>query len=159
MIRRAAAEDARAARLGAQLRAAREVRGWSRPEMVARLPCAITFQTLASYESGYRHFTVTRLLDLCEVLDVSAVDLIEKITGRRGEVVVSRRALAGSTWPSLTPLRRWASASLTRDPGRDRIVLSATAVAIAAELCGLSAATMDAHLRSTTSVEEEEVSQ
>ncbi|CRK59222.1 hypothetical protein [Alloactinosynnema sp. L-07] len=121
--------------------------------MAALLPFDVTFQTLASYELGNRHCTVMRLLDLCDSLEVSASEVVGVVSCHAGDcpaptgIVVSCAVLARTTRPALHPLRRWAKTMVTRDPSRDRVVLSDAAVVIAAELCGLSPATMDAHLR------------
>lgn len=58
--------------LGAELRHAREAKGWSRAQFVARLPSGIGERTLLSYEHGTRAFTVPRLIELSAGFGVGA---------------------------------------------------------------------------------------
>lgn len=56
--------------VGEELRRTREMRGWSRPQLVARLPSGIGDRTLLSYEHGTRQVTVLRLIEICRALGV-----------------------------------------------------------------------------------------
>lgn len=64
--------------LGQALRHSREARGWSRAELVARLPSGIGERTLLSYEHGTRHLTMLRFLEICEVLGVASPELLHQ---------------------------------------------------------------------------------
>lgn len=96
--------------LGDELRTARKLRGWSRKDLVVRLPCQISLQTLATYELGTRHCSVARFLELVDTLEVSALDLwaraLERITdvehapGMHVDLVVAARTgRAGAAAP------------------------------------------------------------
>lgn len=62
--------------LGEELRRVREAAGWSRAQLVARLPSGIGERTLLSYEHGTRQVSVSRLVEICEGLGVSAPRLL-----------------------------------------------------------------------------------
>lgn len=64
--------------IGEELRRAREANGWSRSQLVARLPSGIGDRTLLSYEHGTRHFTLLRFIELCAALDVAAPTLLNQ---------------------------------------------------------------------------------
>jgi len=51
--------------LGEELRREREALGWSRAQLVARLPSGIGDRTLLSYEHGTRHSTALWLIEIC----------------------------------------------------------------------------------------------
>lgn len=64
--------------IGEELRRAREANGWSRGQLVGRLPSGIGDRTLLSYEHGTRHLTVIRFIELCAALDVAAPTLLNQ---------------------------------------------------------------------------------
>src|SRR5690349_10328107 len=68
--------------LGEELRCAREALGWSRLQLVARLPSGIGERTLLSYEHGTRHLTALRLVELCYALGVDAPTLLRRALQR-----------------------------------------------------------------------------
>lgn len=72
------AEKAISRAIGEELRRAREANGWTRGQLVSRLPSGIGDRTLLSYEHGTRHLTVLRFIELCAVLDVSAPTLLNQ---------------------------------------------------------------------------------
>lgn len=81
--------------LGRRLRARREARGWTRPDLAARLPSRPTEHTLLTYEHGTRRMTVERLIELCDALGEDAGDLLYEITGRpQPDRAARRRAIA-----------------------------------------------------------------
>jgi hypothetical protein len=61
--------------LGDELRRAREACGWSRWQLVARLPSGIGDRTLLSYEHGARHLTVIRLIEICWAMGFDSATL------------------------------------------------------------------------------------
>ncbi|GAB1516532.1 helix-turn-helix domain-containing protein [Actinophytocola sp. KF-1] len=76
--RNEATERAISRAIGEELRRAREANGWSRGQLVSRLPSGIGDRTLLSYEHGTRHLTVLRFIELCSVLDVAAPTLLNQ---------------------------------------------------------------------------------
>src|SRR3954447_2908080 len=64
--------------LGEELRRTREGLGWSRLQLVARLPSGIGDRTLLSYEHGTRHLTVLRLIELGRAMMVDAPTLLAR---------------------------------------------------------------------------------
>jgi transcriptional regulator with XRE-family HTH domain len=139
--------------LGDELRGLRLSRGHTQGELVRRLPADITAQTLASYELGARHCTVQRLFDICEVLEVSAADVLDQVMRRLHQPVattgltIDLRALARSTSVRLYPLRRWAIIACEQRPDLTDTTLSSTSVEFAAELCGTTVATLTTALK------------
>lgn len=115
------------AAVGAELRRARDTLGWTRAELIERLPFDIHPQTLAGYERGAVHCTVGRFIDMCSVMGVSAPDILAcamqraeidlDITG----VQVDLRAVISNSTPALLPLRRWARARLKTELSRDGV--------------------------------------
>jgi transcriptional regulator with XRE-family HTH domain len=73
-----ATEKAISRAVGEELRRAREENGWSRGQLVARLPSGIGDRTLLSYEHGTRHLTLLRFVELCAALDVAAPTLLNQ---------------------------------------------------------------------------------
>src|SRR4051794_20054161 len=63
---------------GAELRRAREVLGWSRIQLVERLPSGIGDRTLLSYEHGTRHLTVLRFVEISRELITDAPTLLSR---------------------------------------------------------------------------------
>lgn len=134
--------------LGDELRGLRLSRGHTRGTLVLRLPADITAQTLASYELGARHCTVQRLFDICDVLGVSAADVLDRVLHRLHPGVattgltIDLRALARSTSVCLRPLRRWAIIACEQRPDLIHTTLSGASMAYAAELCGTTVSTL-----------------
>jgi len=61
--------------LGEELRRAREACGWSRLQLVARLPSGIGERTLLSYEHGARQLTMLRFIEICRAMGVDSATL------------------------------------------------------------------------------------
>lgn len=83
--------------LGGEIRSAREAARLTRPELVARLPCAASVPTLANWEMGKRAIPYAKLMDVGRALGVSGPDLFRRAAERvaedaRGESVESGRA-------------------------------------------------------------------
>lgn len=117
-------QDAAVARaIGEEIRRARESVGWTRAELVARMPSDIHPQTLATYERGIRQCTVGRLVEICRTMGMSAPDVLSWAM-QRAEIdlvtiglQVDLRAVLADSRVELLPLRRWARGRLTDDPG------------------------------------------
>jgi transcriptional regulator with XRE-family HTH domain len=62
--------------LGDQLRQARSNLRLTRQEVLQQLGLGLSTQTLASYELGNRRISVIRLIELADVLGVSALELL-----------------------------------------------------------------------------------
>lgn len=108
--------------IGEELRRARESAGWTRADLVARMPSDIHVQTLATYERGVRQCTVGRLVEICKTMGASAPDLLRWAV-QRAEIdlptiglEVDLDAMLRSKEPELLPLRRWARGRLNDDP-------------------------------------------
>ncbi|HVK19982.1 MAG TPA: helix-turn-helix transcriptional regulator [Actinokineospora sp.] len=152
--------DRRVRVLGKLLHAVRDARGWSRPELIARMPDEISHQTLASYEQGTRNVRVSRLFELCDALGVRASEIFaatendpEYATETRldpapldpaplGGVTVDGAtvdlvAISRSHTSSLRPLRLWAQACLVHQPERRHVELSPHAITVLAGLCDM----------------------
>ncbi|WP_424184684.1 helix-turn-helix domain-containing protein [Actinokineospora sp. G85] len=136
--------------LGAELRALRRTRRWTRKELVARLDTEISVQTLASYEQGVRHCSVVRFVELCQALGVLPHDVLDRVGSRVfacspvGRTAVDVRRAAGVREPEYAPLRRWA---VQRGGTGPKVVyLDASALASLAALCGVEPAVLAARL-------------
>lgn len=131
-------EEARAKTLsraiGEELRRAREAAGWSRLQLVARLPSGIGDRTLLSYEHGTRHLTVLRFLEICRALGVAAPTLLTQALQRtRLELAnlvlrVDLHALLNDESDTYRPMVQWAKNKLNKFPRWCR--------GISAVLCG-----------------------
>jgi transcriptional regulator with XRE-family HTH domain len=130
--------------LGDELRRARKSRGWTQPDLAAIVD--ISVPTLGTYELGTRSIGVQRFVQLCQVLEVSASDLLARSIQRaaRAEhsdrLPVDLRLILRDERPDLAPLRRWALHRLSSVPDRGSTVVhfDLPAVMRLAELCGLS---------------------
>lgn len=107
--------------IGAELELVREERGWSRGQLVARLPSGIGERTLLSYEHGQRHVTVLRLLELCRALGVTAAELLTAALQRARleldnlALLVDLRAVVEDESTKFRPLRQWARNKLNKN--------------------------------------------
>lgn len=116
--------------LGDELRRARRDRRLSRQAVLNQLGLGLSNQTLAAYEQGTRSLSVIRLVELADVLGVSALELLARALRRasRVEPLVSQlpidlAAVVRDETPALAPLRRWAKTRLGSLPdGTDTIV-------------------------------------
>lgn len=108
--------------IGEELRRAREAVGWSRRQLVARLPSGIGDRTVLSYEHGTRHLTVIRLLELCRVLGVLGPTLLTNALQRaRLDLAnlmlrVNLKELLKDENVKFRPLAQWAKNKLNKCP-------------------------------------------
>ncbi|QFU94372.1 helix-turn-helix domain-containing protein [Amycolatopsis sp. YIM 10] len=130
--------------LGARLRLLRRGRRLSRERVCALLHNDMSIGTLGSYESGARRLTVSRLVELCEVLGTTAHDVLADVhrdLRRPGpRIRIRLRVITRARDPELRPLRAWAEARVALlPPGPEpEIELDEAALREAATLCGLS---------------------
>lgn len=116
-------DDAAVARaIGQEIRRARESVGWTRAELVARMPSEIHVQTLATYERGVRQCTVGRLVEICRTMGMSAPEVLTWAL-QRGEIDlqtlglhIDLNAVVNDKRAELLALRRWARSRLSEDP-------------------------------------------
>jgi transcriptional regulator with XRE-family HTH domain len=108
--------------IGEELRRARETNGWSRGQLVARLPSGIGDRTLLSYEHGTRHLTVLRFLELSRALGVAAPTLLTQALQRARIQLqnlvlrVDLRQLLDDENEKFRPMVQWARNKLTENP-------------------------------------------
>lgn len=108
--------------LGDELRRVREAEGWSRVQLVERLPSGICDRTLLSYEHGTRHLTALRLVELCFSLQVDAPTLLGRALQRARihiehlPLKVDLRSLLKDETPTYRPLAQWAKNALNEHP-------------------------------------------
>lgn len=109
--------------IGHEMRRARDAVGWTRAELVARLPFDLHTQTLAGYERGAVQCASSRFVLLCQAMGVSAPDILAWAMQRAlidlptTGVQVDVHAVVHDNAPDLLPLRRWARKLLKDDPG------------------------------------------
>jgi transcriptional regulator with XRE-family HTH domain len=77
-----------AQRVGANLRKARWLRGWTQDEVAAR---GITYRYYQELERGERNPTLKTLLELAGILGVTVADLVNVPGSRPAEVPLSAR--------------------------------------------------------------------
>lgn len=132
--------------LGDQLRQARSNLRLTRQEVLQQLGLGLSAQTLASYELGNRRISVIRLIELADVLGVSALELLARGLRRASRVEppmsalrVDLAAVVHDRTPELAPLRRWARTWLeSREDRPDTVVrLEPAAVQSLAEICAV----------------------
>jgi transcriptional regulator with XRE-family HTH domain len=117
-----ASEKAISRAIGEELRRTRESRGWSRVQLVARLPSGIGDRTLLSYEHGTRHLTTLRLIELCRALDVSAPTLLNQALQRARinlqhlTLQVNLPYLLNDCSDKFRPMHQWARNKLNENP-------------------------------------------
>lgn len=110
--------------IGAELRLAREERGWSRAYLVKRLPSGVGARTLLSYEQGSRGLAIARFIEVCHVLGVSAAELLtrafQRARIRLEELVlqVDLVAVLADDAPALSALHQWAHHKMRRQQSR-----------------------------------------
>jgi transcriptional regulator with XRE-family HTH domain len=109
--------------IGEELRRAREANGWSRGQLVARLPSGIGDRTLLSYEHGTRHLTVLRFLELCRALGVAAPTVLGQALQRARihlqnlGLEIDLRQLLNDRSDKFRPMVQWARNKLVENPG------------------------------------------
>jgi transcriptional regulator with XRE-family HTH domain len=106
--------------IGDALRRARVSVGWSRAELVSRLPSQIHSQTLAAYERGVRQCTIERFVEICLAIGVSAPSVLGGALQRAEidltTIQIDLRAVLNDNNAELLPLRRWARKRLEDEP-------------------------------------------
>jgi transcriptional regulator with XRE-family HTH domain len=108
--------------VGEELRRAREVLGWSRLQLVERLPSGIGDRTLLSYEHGTRHLTVLRFVEISRELITDAPTLLSRGLQRARVYVenltlsVDLRALLHDGSDTFRPMVQWARNALNEHP-------------------------------------------
>lgn len=148
--------------LGRQLRACRQVHGWTRREMVARMSRPVSLRALESYESGSREPSVYRYWSLCGVLGVDPQVPIRAAVTQLGvadpaAVCTDLRAIVTDRSEDLIPLRAWARLQLCTLPaeGAGIAYLSPAAVPPLAALCGLRAEVLVRRIRMLSASDEQ----
>jgi transcriptional regulator with XRE-family HTH domain len=119
--------------LGQEIRRAREGRGWSRVQLVERLPSGIGDRTLLSYEQGLRQLSVTRFVEISRALGVAASDLLaralEKARDLRAfSMRVNLRAVLRDQQDEFESVRRWARNRIKSDPDSLVILLAPSTI-------------------------------
>ena len=108
--------------IGEELRRTREATGWSRLQLVSRLPSGIGDRTLLSYEHGTRHLTVLRFIELCLVLGVAAPTLLNQALQRSRihlqnlVLQIDLRHLLNDRNDKFRPMHQWARNKLNENP-------------------------------------------
>lgn len=106
--------------VGEELRLARQERGWSRGQLVARLPSGIGERTLLSYEHGTRQLTVARMLEICRALGMSAAEVLAYALQRARShmsnlaLYIDLRALLNDDTVAFRSMHQWARNKLNR---------------------------------------------
>ena len=127
--------------IGDELRRAREATGWSRLQLVSRLPSGIGDRTLLSYEHGTRHLTVLRFLELCRAMGFAGPTLLTQAL-QRARLELANLVLRVDLWALLNdksdtyrPMVQWAKNKLNKHP--DGVVeLPPSSVAELADFAG-----------------------
>jgi hypothetical protein len=108
--------------VGEELRRAREVRGWSRAQLVAMLPSGIGDRTLLSYEHGTRHLTFLRVLEICWALEVDPAMMTRRALQRARirlatlPLQIDLQALLNDPGDVYRPMVQWARNVLNEHP-------------------------------------------
>lgn len=106
--------------IGAELRLAREDKGWSRTQFSERLPSGVGDRTILSYEHGSRAYSVTRLIEMCHTLGISTAGVLTmafqrvRIHLENLTLLVDLHALLEDETPKFLPLHRWARNKMNR---------------------------------------------
>lgn len=115
------AERAIARALGEEIRRSREAQGFNRAQLAERMSTEISAQALANYEYGIRQFSVVRLVEICDALNVPATDLLglalqrAEIHPYTGHIQVDLHAVSAGKQAELKSLRKWARNRLEQD--------------------------------------------
>lgn len=108
--------------IGEELRRTREARGWSRLQLVERLPSGIGERSLLSYEHGTRHLTALRLIEVCNALGDDAPTLLARALQRARihienmPLKIDLSALLQDGSGTFKPLVQWAHNALNENP-------------------------------------------
>lgn len=144
--------------LGQELRVARESRGWSRTELVGKLPSGIGDRTLLSYEHGIRTLSVTRFIEICRALGVAASEILDRTLEKARDLrafslKINLEAILRDDRAEFEPVRRWAVARLREDPTSE-VLLAPVAVRELAVVFGLTHAALAAYFVEFTSADD-----
>jgi transcriptional regulator with XRE-family HTH domain len=108
--------------LGEELRRTREALGWSRMQLVERLPSGIGDRTLLSYEHGTRNLTALRFIEISRVLGADPSTLMARGL-QRARIYVENIALAvdlrfmlNDRSDRFRPMHQWARNTLNEHP-------------------------------------------
>lgn len=110
--------------VGEEIERARKERGWSRTQLVARMPSGICDRTLLSYEDGTRNLTILRLVELCQALNTSVAGLMTMAFQRARiylenlALLVDLPALLDDETARFRPIHQWARNKLRRQGSR-----------------------------------------
>lgn len=118
--------------LGQALRAARQKRGLTREELVSRLPTEIGDRTLLSYEQGIRRPNVSRIMELCIALGITASSLLAEVERAMSDptelpIYLNLQKMVCDAYARShvsERVMRWASHHLRVDPIAGAILLS-----------------------------------
>ncbi|MDI5979578.1 helix-turn-helix domain-containing protein [Amycolatopsis magusensis] len=130
--------------LGERLRLLRRARQLRREEVCAMLHNDLSIGTLGSYESGARRLTVSRLVELCEVLGTTAHEVLAQVHRdlRRPELSlrVRLKVITQTQDPELGPLQAWALARASDEHAAPDPMIEMDEVTLrqAAVLCGMT---------------------
>lgn len=143
--------DAITRAVGQELRRAREARGLSRLQFVARLPSGIGDRTLLSYEHGTRQLTLLRLAEISWALDADAPTMFARGLQRARLLVedltlaVDLRTLLDDERVKFRPLAQWARNTLNSHPN-GIVEVEPVAVKHLAAFIGCTSAVLAKHL-------------
>lgn len=108
--------------LGEELRREREGLGWTRAQLVQRLPSGIGERTLLSYEHGTRHLTMVRFIEICDALGIDSA-MVHRRALQRARInlenvtlQVDLRVLLNDGSDTYRPIQQWARNSLNEHP-------------------------------------------
>ena len=140
--------------LGQEIRRAREERGWTRAQLVERLPSGIGDRTLLSYEHGIRFLTVVRFVEICRAMGVAASDLLHRAMEKARDLRafslrVNLRAVLRDKQDEFEPVRMWARNRLKDNPNTEVLLAPVTVREMAAVL-GFSHGALAAYLAEFT---------
>lgn len=140
--------------LGQEIRRAREERGWTRAQLVERLPSGIGDRALLSYEHGMRFLTVVRFVEICRALGVAASDLLHRALEKARDLRafslrVNLRAVLRDEQVEFEPVRMWARNRLKDNPSTE-VLLAPVTVREMATILGFSHGALAAYLAEFT---------
>ncbi|UVS81860.1 helix-turn-helix domain-containing protein [Actinokineospora sp. UTMC 2448] len=143
--------DAVTQAVGREVRDARQRRGMTLAQLAANLPSGIRVPTLSGYETGTKTITVSRLVEICDVIGVSAPAVLDAALHRVGlgiaavGATIDLRSVIDTTTEHLVPLRQWARTQLAN--GADAVVtVDPKMIRDMAAFCGLTTPSMAAEL-------------
>lgn len=140
--------------LGQEIRRAREARGWTRAQLVERLPSGIGDRTLLSYEHGIRFLTVVRFVEICRALGVAASEILHKAMEKARDLRafslrVNLRAVLRDKQDEFEPVRLWARNRLKDNPNTE-VLLAPGTIREMATVLGFSHGALAAYLAEFT---------